>query len=109
MPVGENSGVLGLSLELILLAGDNGLFEPVGLNAGAEGLSLVLVLSEGEENSGVLGPKEKLSFSLSLEVVTGVCCTSLLPWFLSIGEGWAMDEVAGLASVALSCSTASSN
>ena len=67
-PDGENSGVVGLSVELVLLTGESGPFEPVGLNTGAEGLSL-------GEISGVLG-------------VSCVCCCvscSILLWFPSIG------------------------
>ena len=88
-PDGENSGVVGLSVELVPLDGESGPFEPVGLNTGAEGLSL-------GEMSGVMGLKE----------VSCVCCVSgsILLWFPSIGAVSVTAAGAGL-----SCSTASSN
>ena len=53
---GENSGVLGLSLEDALLGGERGC---VGLNTGAEGLSVEL----GGEISGVVGLIDELLLS----------------------------------------------
>ena len=85
---GENSGVLGLSLEAALVGGEGEMgacIDFVGLNTGAEGLSLVL----GGENSGVVGLMDELLLSLSLGVVGCSCAgsCSILLWFPSIREG----------------------
>jgi hypothetical protein len=103
---GENSGVLGLSLEVVLLFGvekGEGI-DCVGLNTGAEGLSLVL----GGEHSGVVGLIDELLLSLSLGVLggAGFCCSKLLS-FPSIREGAEWVELA--TSAGFLPSSASSN
>ena len=92
---GENSGVVGLSL-VLLLGGESEVFELVGLNAGAEGLSLV----PGGDASGDLG--------LMSSVVAGFGMFSILPCFPSIGEA-RLAAAAELALVPLPCSAVASS